>query len=137
MAMPSASVCDSGFSQKMSFFALAAAMAGIECQWSGVEITTASMSVAGDQFAEVLVGRAVLVAVPLIDVADRAREVARVEVAAGQHAAVGIAEELAHVARRPAMPMPMNAQRDFFRRGVGGKETAGQDHRDGRRGGDL
>ena len=44
MAMPSASVCDSGFSQKMSFLALAAAMAGIECQWSGVEIATASMS---------------------------------------------------------------------------------------------
>ena len=44
MAMPSASVCESGFSQKMSFLALAAAMAGIECQWSGVEMETASMS---------------------------------------------------------------------------------------------
>ena len=122
IATPSAKVCDSGFSQKMSFLARAASTAVMACQWSGVEMHTASMSRAAEQLAEVLVALAVLVLVVLVDALDGLLEMALVHVGDGHHPAVLLAEEGVQVAF--ALPADADAAHDdLLGRGVVAEQT--------------
>ena len=127
--MPSASVCESGFSQKMSFFALAAGIAANRVpvvrrgDANGVDIR------AGEQVAEILVGLAVLVVVFLVHAVGGRLEVVRINVGDGQHAAIVVAQEVAQI----AAALPADADRshgDLLRGGIRSEEATGQDEGD-------
>ena len=87
-----------------------------------------------DQFAEVLVGFAVLVVVAIVHLVDGGGQMALVHVGDGHHAAVGQVQKLAEV--RPALPADADrAHHDLLRGGLSPEQPAGNQRRRGGRNG--